>query len=781
MALTPSNHPRSARRRELRRAMPSLRDRWTQWLLRRQVLWSLLYIACLAGLGGVLTLTAHWRGMRYVGQTMIEPVYSRVEFEAVNEERTEEARSNAGQKEPAVFQANKEFFDRVREKLLNLGSRSATLESIDQIEEKTRTAWEITPEVVKALKKHVSDPTATPWRQLVDGFLVDVASIPLLRAIDYERETDLAQLAYQIVIRRPDGAADYRLDPSLLNFDTDRDKFRAQVMNSLVATRFPKEIRGTVLAVLMEDLAPTYFLDTQATSDRRQASEARVAPIVERLMANQLLIGVGRTLKPFDVKLLEAERQAYVRAIGPVRQRLVTLGHVGLMVLLTAGLWVYVWHYKPRVAFNGMRGLALTLLMGLMLSLAVFGTLGAPKYAHCLAVFPTLIVALVLTIAYDQRFALAVAAAHAVMVVVCLGLPVSFGLVLATGLTAAVAQLNEIRTRSKLMWVGLWTGVAMAAVVWLTGLATRPMHLSANLDQLQSIAWDGLKVLLSGIGTCVVVQGALPAIEKTFKVTTSMTLKELNDASHPLLRRLAQEAPGTYQHSLRLADLAEAAASAVGADALLCKVGAMYHDIGKVNKPLYFVENQSDGHNRHEKLSPAMSLLIIVGHVKDGVEMARDYGLPTSIRHFIESHHGTTLVEFFYQAAKQRSGRENTAAPTEFEFRYPGPKPQTREAAILMLGDAIESASRAISDPTPIRLEQLVHAIAQKRLMDGQFDHCNLTLADLHRIEESMAKMLQAIYHARMKYPGEERQVPGPSLNQPLAPAADVSAQSRTG
>jgi len=245
----------------------------------------------------------------------------------------------------------------------------------------------------------------------------------------------------------------------------------------------------------------------------------------------------------------------------------------------------------------------------------------------------------------------------------------------------------------------------------------------------------------------------LPTIEKLFHVTTAMTLKELNDASHPLLQRLAHEASGTYQHSLRIADMTEAAADAIGCDGLLCRVGAMYHDIGKINKPSYFIENQGGGPNKHDKLSPAMSLLIIVGHVKDGVEMGREYNLPPAIRHFIESHHGTTLVEFFYHAAKKQKQAEEKTAPSEFEFRYPGPKPQTKEAAIMLLCDGIEGAARAMDEPTAVRLEQLVHTMANKRLMDGQFDECSLTLGQLAKVEAAVTKTLCAVYHTRIKYP----------------------------
>jgi hypothetical protein len=224
-----------------------------------------------------------------------------------------------------------------------------------------------------------------------------------------------------------------------------------------------------------------------------------------------------------------------------------------------------------------------------------------------------------------------------------------------------------------------------------------------------------------------------------------------------LLRELQSRAPGTFNHSHTVATLAEAAADAIGADSLHLYVGALYHDVGKMNKPEYFVENQSGGRSKHTKLSPAMSLLVIVGHVKDGVELAREYGLPRSLQRYIETHHGTTLVEYFYDQAKRRAEEHgDTDGPQEIEYRYPGPKPRRKEQAVLMICDAVESATRAMAEPTPSRIGALVHQLAHKRLMDGQFDECNLTLGELRKIEGAVTKSLCAIYHGRIAYPGAD-------------------------
>jgi hypothetical protein len=216
------------------------------------------------------------------------------------------------------------------------------------------------------------------------------------------------------------------------------------------------------------------------------------------------------------------------------------------------------------------------------------------------------------------------------------------------------------------------------------------------------------------------------------------------------------EAPGTYSHSLLIGSIAEAAAEAIGRNGLLCRVGAYYHDIGKINKPGYFVENQLGSISWHKELSPAMSQLIISGHVKDGVELAREYGLPSVLWQFIETHHGVTLVEYFYNEAMKQHGQKDspdTPPPSEGAFRYPGPRPRTKEAAIVMLADSVESAARSLSEATPTKIEAVVHNMAMKRLQDGQFDECDLSLREISQIEASMCKTLTAHYHGRIAYP----------------------------
>jgi putative nucleotidyltransferase with HDIG domain len=253
--------------------------------------------------------------------------------------------------------------------------------------------------------------------------------------------------------------------------------------------------------------------------------------------------------------------------------------------------------------------------------------------------------------------------------------------------------------------------------------------------------------------------GLLPTMEQWFDRVTGMTLAELRDPRHPLLQELAARAPGTYDHSLQVASLVEAGVSAIGGDAALAYVGALYHDIGKMRKPEYFVENQS-GENPHDELRPNISYLIIAGHVKDGLEMAAASGLPKSLREFISSHHGTQVVRWFYVKARDAATEDDEVE--EASFRYPGPRPRSKEAAVLMLADACESASRAAGELPSGKIESIVRDLSRERLLDGQFDECKLTLRELHEIEDAIIGRLRSIRHQRLAYPDDVDEAPAP-------------------
>ncbi len=288
------------------------------------------------------------------------------------------------------------------------------------------------------------------------------------------------------------------------------------------------------------------------------------------------------------------------------------------------------------------------------------------------------------------------------------------------------------------------------------GLLNMGSALTLQMMQARLFYWETIGHLLlgfsGGVLSGIVVTGFSPLVEKLFGYTTDMRLLERASMDHPLLRELMVQAPGTYHHSIIVGNMVEAAAEAIGAKALLARVSAYYHDIGKAPKPLYFIENQMGGENKHEKLAPSMSSLILISHIKDGVEKAKRYKLESPIVDIIEQHHGTSLISYFYQKALELKGDDPGQVSTE-DFRYPGPKPQTREAGLVMLADAIEAASRTLVDPTPARIQGLVNRIINNAFADGQLNECELTLKDLNQIAGSFNKILNGIFHHRIEYP----------------------------
>jgi putative nucleotidyltransferase with HDIG domain len=303
--------------------------------------------------------------------------------------------------------------------------------------------------------------------------------------------------------------------------------------------------------------------------------------------------------------------------------------------------------------------------------------------------------------------------------------------------------VRRCRERGVLIMAGLKISTVNIAVI-------TALHMFRGSALELKLVWDWAFGILGGVTSGILTTGFAPVAEMVFAFTTDIKLLELANLDRPILRKLMLEAPGTYHHSVIVGSLVEAAATPVGANPLLAKVSGYYHDIGKISKPLYFIENQVAGKNKHDKLAPSMSSLILTAHVKDGVETAKRHRLGSAIADIIQQHHGTNLITYFYDKAKKLMGPD---AVNVEHFRYPGPKPQTKEAGLVLLADAIEAASRTLENPTPRRMKGLVQKIINNILLDGQLDECELTLKDLNSIGESFNKTLNGIYHHRIEYP----------------------------
>lgn len=769
----------TARRGNVRRNVRKPQAGWRSMLRQRFVWWALLYTVVTTLLGGLLIHAADRRPQYTVGQVITHPIVPRVQFLAIDERETEIRKQNARDREPSVYKRNDAYFMQMKvglEQLLQIGQ---DYERPEQIPRDLRQSLSIDSRALSELKDAgASDDARADWSQKIVRLLDRIAGLAMITPQRMKAETRGGTQSSTIYIQHPLYGELSRTNSNGYSLSAGDDRFYSTEMSSrfrtdvrkLVQTQFPAALRQAVITVVCDRVQPTYVFDKDKTEARKKAAYERVEPATLTYTPDTVMIKSGTSLKSQDIHLLELENKAYRDTLK--KQTLVgvlsvslamLLGRFGMLLVVSLAMWVYIIGFSRRIAVNPMRGLALTVLVLGCQALAVFGVINLPQYLYAAAVIPTLVVTMILAISYDQRFALAMGASHTLIVMLSLNLSTEFAIITLSGVGCIAGFLDDVRTRSRLVVIGFWSGVCMAAACVFAKLSSSDLAIWGSLNAI----WrDPVLLVATGFITGVFVQGILPIVERLFRVTTSMTLRELNDASHPLLIRMAEEAPGTFQHSLRIADMAESAAESIGANGLLCRVGAMFHDIGKINKPSYFVENQGGGPNKHNKLSPAMSLLIIVGHVKDGIEMAREFGLPVAVRGFIETHHGTTLVEYFYHAAKQLNASENNPAPAEFEFRYPGPKPQSREQAILMLCDALEGASRTLAEPTPVRLEQLVHTMAMKRLMDGQFDQSNLTLKELHSIENAITRTICAIYHGRIKYPTDKpEQQPKPAGN----------------
>jgi putative nucleotidyltransferase with HDIG domain len=460
----------------------------------------------------------------------------------------------------------------------------------------------------------------------------------------------------------------------------------------------------------------------------------------------EVLAEAGRPLTEDEVEFLSLEHRARLAEQTSLQRLMRLIAIFGLIVALY-GVCAYQVITRESLSIRTIGQLAI--LQGLVVG-AILVSRVLSRDPWRAELIPLMLLGMTIAIAYSRQLALLISASLALLMVVTIGLSLG-DLIVALGATSvAILLLHRIRSRSKLIKVGLVAAAITAVVTTGMGILeeqpfAQPLLIAAGLNALWALAAGFL------------ITGLLPFIEKMFNVVTEISLLELGDVAHPLLQELVRRAPGTYNHSINVASLAEAAADAIGANGLLVRVGAYFHDIGKMFKPSYFIENSSREGNQHATLVPAMSTLIIIAHVKDGADLARQHHLPRPIIDFIEQHHGSTLVEFFYERANQLSeSNPDSGNVSEESFRYPGPKPQSLEAGVLMLADAVESASRVLVDPAPARIESLVEEISMKRLLDGQFDECGLNLQQLRIVQDSLIKSLMAVYHSRIKYPSQQ-------------------------
>jgi putative nucleotidyltransferase with HDIG domain len=516
--------------------------------------------------------------------------------------------------------------------------------------------------------------------------------------------------------------------------------------------------RARLFSFLDTLLVPNLVYDPVGTNRRREAAGSRVSPVEVTIRQGKTIVRKGEVVTPVIVEQLAALRTEQT----PKSVLSQFLGFFLFVVICLYGLWRYFILYQNR--HHKIRH-QMTLI--LMILLAVFGVIRilsgladilsqrVPVEAfrgpvQLYSMIPFAFGALLIALLVDLNLAILASMMVALLAGLFYGDPYMAAYAF-LGSLAGIYGVRHYKDRAAILKAGLI--ISLMNVVCLLGID--------GLRQAPITPWSLMLQfgcgLASGALASTLASIMLPAFESLFKITTDIRLLEMSNLNAPALRRLSVEAPGTYHHSLMLATLAEPAAEAIGANPLLVRVGAYYHDIGKIPKPEYFVENQSLGINKHDALSPNMSCLIIASHVKDGLEMAKDLRLTQDIIDLIPQHHGTRIMTYFYRKAVD-AANDKIQEVDEVDFRYPGPKPQTKEAAILMLADSIEAASRTLTEPSSAQVQGMIDRLVDSIIADNQLGECDITMREIGLVKDAFFKTLTGVYHRRLDYPGYDFQ-----------------------
>jgi hypothetical protein len=537
---------------------------------------------------------------------------------------------------------------------------------------------------------------------------------------------------------------------------------------NLAALDIPRDAASVLFRVLRAGIAPNLVYDEQRSEALVNRQLELVEPVVVSVRAGDILIEPDARVTAYQAEQIEAYRRALREARARAFVNTDLLERMVLTLFIVAGAALYLRTARLRVQANNRVFIlcgALTVFNLLIIRLVLeLGELGIAQVTPGLGqllpwLMPVALGPIILGILVGSGPAIIAAALLAVFNAMMQGNSLVTLVVTLLVAMTGIHLCRNIQVRARVVRAGLYAGAVMAIAAALVGLRDKVEPLTVLLQVLSCLG--------VGLFTGIVVVGLLPIWESLFKYTTDITLLELTDYNHPLLRRMQVEAPGSYHHSLMVANLAENAAAEIGANSLLCRVCSLYHDIGKLIKPEYFAENQRSGQNPHIERNPSMSALVIKSHVKEGIQLARQYKLPRIIREVIQQHHGTTLIQYFYYKAieQQRaaSSIEEATIPNaprieldkvnDATYRYEGPIPQFAESALIMLADSIEAASRSLRKPTPHGIEQLVDKIVAARLEDGQLDATPITFHQLAGVRRNFSFTLLNMLHARVEYP----------------------------
>ncbi len=552
----------------------------------------------------------------------------------------------------------------------------------------------------------------------------------------------------------------------LVNLTRVRDRREA---NEFAQFRMNREFDERVAQLAMElynkSILPNYMFSQADTEAKIQEAIATISDNKGAVAQGQVIIRKGDLVTEERANVLRSFAEARSENASEAERWLRFSGGAIAIIAIALVFFMYLYLYRrPISGHNGLFFLVfLTMSLVTATSAVIFKLDLASPYIIPIAIAP-----IILTIIFDSRVGIIASVTLASLIGLVNGNDFEFTIATICACSMGVFSVRDIKDRSQFFFTT--PGIVFATYVIVTGAfgLAKLGGWEAYFNQLMFIAFNALLILFT--------YPLILLFEKLFGVTTDFTLLELGDTNRPVLKELMNKAPGTFHHSLQVANLSEAAASAIHANPLLCRVGALYHDIGKMVKPSYFVENQGGGNNEHDNLKPQMSAMIIKAHVSEGVKMAEEYNLPEKIVEFIATHHGTSVIRYFYEKAREDESYKEML--NEEQFRYEGPLPSTKETGILLLADGIEAASRAMKNPTYVKLENLVNKMIEDRVAEGQLSKCPLTFRDIDMIKESFLNILVGVYHNRIEYPEEKKEIKDSSNGKEQLPEKKPDQQT---
>lgn len=631
-----------------------------------------------------------------------------------SEIKTGEVRTKAAQEVEQIFRVDPQVLKNLEEKISSLFDKISAIKNDETLDNQL--------EQVEKLKTLL--PESIPQTSLLALTNAGDGTLKLL-------EEELKGI---IRTRMQEGVAAGQLDAV-------RQQISSDIEALDIKAPFKKFLQETLKSL---NLGPNKVYDPVETANAVEQQLSQVKPVQVTVKSGEKIVEKGTVVSEEQIEALQI--------LGLQRNKAPFLTFVGLFGFLVI-IYVLIVVYLNAFHREFLKLESNIILLGLLINVTLFiakivtviNISDRPEYAAQLGyLIPVAACSMLIAILLDTKLALFITVVMGLLTGVITSGQVTYGIVAVIGSMVGIYRVSRLSQRAQLVHASIHIGVVNAITIIFLGLMWNQATTVIGLGIIMG--------LINGILASILTIGFLPFLESAFGITTSVKLLELSNPNHPLLKRLMMEAPGTYHHSILVGNLAEAAADAIDADSLLVRIGSYFHDIGKVKRPYFFIENQIPTENPHDKIAPTLSTLIITSHIKDGVELAREHKFPRVLIDIIEQHHGTSLVSYFYHKAKEGEKPENVS---ESDFRYQNSKPQTRETAIIMLADSVQAAVHVLQKPTKGHLEAKVREIIRQKLQDGQLEECELHFKDLETIAQAFVRVLNGMFHQRIEYPDQ--------------------------